>query len=110
MAELDYKELLEGMLTAGRSVLADAWPEVADIATSSFKTLALTLTEIGKMKKSGVISEEQARLLLNMHKNTARIILLSVELKKELKAEAAINAALDAIKIPVNAAVGFDLL
>ncbi len=110
MAELNFKEILEGMLKAGKTVLSDDWPDVADIATSSFKTLALTLTEIGTMKNSGVISEEQARLLLNMHKNTARIILLSVKIKKELKAEAAINAALDAIKIPVNAAVGFDLL
>jgi hypothetical protein len=110
MAELDFKAILGSMLEAGRGVLAEDWPAFADIATSSFKTLALTLTEIEEMKKNGAISEEQARLLLNMHKNTTKIILLSIDIKKDLKAEAAINAALNAIKIPVNAAVGFELL
>jgi hypothetical protein len=110
MGKLDLTSILGTMLEAARTSLKENWPSVSKIAESSFRTLAQTLVDIEDMKKDGSISEEQARLLLSMHKNTAKIVLLSVELVGLVKAEAAVNAALNAIKIPVNAAIGFALL
>ena len=110
MGELNFKQILEDMLSAARTTLGDNWPAVSGIASSSFKTLAQTLVDIEEMRKAGEISEEQARLLLNMHQNTLKIVLLSVHLIDLIKAEAVINAAFDAIKIPVNAALGFKIL
>lgn len=102
--------MLEEMVAVAKSTLEENWPAVADIATSSFKTLAQALADIQQMKADGTISDEQARLLLNMHRNTAKIVLLSVDVIDIVKAEAVINAALNAIKIPVNAALGFHIL
>jgi hypothetical protein len=45
-----------------------------------------------------------------MHKNTTKIVLLSVEVVGIVAAEQAINAALDTVKTAVNTAVGFGLL
>lgn len=110
MAKLILTTLLEEMVAAARTTLEENWPTVAAVASSSFKTLAQALVDIQDMKKDGTISDEQARLLLNMHKNTAKIVLLSVDVIDIVKAEAVINAALNAIKIPVNAALGFHIL
>jgi hypothetical protein len=110
MGKLNVNTILEEMVTAARTTLEENWPSVSDIASSSFKTLAQALVDIEQMTNDGAISGEQARLLLNMHKNTAKIVLLSVNVIDIVKAEAVINAALNAIKVPVNAALGFPIL
>jgi hypothetical protein len=110
MAKLNFTTIFGEMVAAARTTLEENWPTVSDIASSSFKTLAQALVDIEQMKNEGSISDEQAKLLLNMHKNTAKIVLLSVKVIDLVKAEAVINAALNAIKIPVNAALGFPIL
>ena len=110
MNTLDFSALLKQMLDAAKNTLANKWPVVKDLATSSFKTLAHSLIDIEEMKIDGTITEEQARLLLDMHKNTAKIVLLSVEVVGIVAAEEAINAALDSVKTAVNTAIGFALL
>ncbi|MDB5020608.1 MAG: hypothetical protein JWQ28_1735 [Pedobacter sp.] len=110
MAKLNFITIFEEMVAAARTTLAGNWPAVADIASSSFKTLAQALVDIEQMKNDGTISDEQAKLLLNMHKNTSKIVLLTVDVIDIIKAEAVINAALSAIRIPVNAALGFQIL
>ncbi len=110
MNKLDFSALLKQMLDAAKNTLASKWPSVKDLATSSFKTLAHSLIDIEEMKLAGTITEEQARLLLDMHKNTVKIVLLSEEIIGIVAAEEAINAALDSIKTTVNTAIGFALL
>ena len=110
MGKLDFSTLLDQMLESAKTQLAGNWPSVKEITTSSFKTLVNSLVDIEQMKLEGTITEEQARLLLNMHKNTAKIVLLSVEIIGIVAAEQAINAALDVIKDTVNTAVGFAIL
>jgi hypothetical protein len=110
MGKLDLTSILAAMLDAAKTSLEENWPSVSKFAGSSFRTLAQTLVDIEEMTHEGVISQEQARLLLSMHKNTTKIVLLSVELVGLVKAEAALNAALNAIKIPVNAAIGFPIV
>jgi hypothetical protein len=110
MAKLDFIKIFGEMVAAAKTTLQENWPAVSDIASSSFKTLAQAMVDIEEMRSEGSITEEQARLLLNMHKNTAKIVLLTVDVIDLVKAEAVINAALNAIKIPVNAALGFPIL
>jgi hypothetical protein len=110
MEKLDYSSLLNQMLNSAKSILADKWPAVKDLATSSFKTLAQSLVDIEEMRLNGTITEEQARLLLDMHKNTVKITLLSEEIIGIVAAEEAINAAIDSIRNIVNTAIGFSLL
>ena len=110
MDNLDFSTLLKQMLGAARNVLADKWPAVKDLATSSFKTLAQSLVDIEQMRLDGTISEEQARLLLDLHRNTVKITLLSEEIIGIVAAEEAINAAIDSVRNTVNTAIGFALL
>jgi hypothetical protein len=110
MAKLNFTSIFQEMVGAAKTTLEENWPAVSDIASSSFKTLAQALVDIEQMKNDGSISNEQASLLLNMHKNTTKIVLLSVDVIDIVKAEAVINAALSAIKVPVNAALGFHIL
>jgi hypothetical protein len=110
MGKLNFTTIFEEMVSAAKSTLEENWPSVSDIASSSFKSLAQALVDIEQMKNENTISDEQAKLLLNMHKNTLKIVLLSVKVIDLVKAEAVINAALSAIKIPVNAALGFPIM
>ncbi len=110
MNTLDFSTLLTQMLDAAKNTLANKWPAVKDLATSSFKTLAHSLLDIEEMKIDGTITEEQARLLMDMHKNTAKIVLLSVEVVGIVAAEEAINAALNSVKTAVNTAIGFTII
>jgi predicted ATP-grasp superfamily ATP-dependent carboligase len=110
MNKLDFSKLLGEMLGAAKNKLADKWPAVEGIATTSFKTLAQTLVDIEDMTLKGTITGEQAALLLDMQKNTAKMVLLSVEIVGIVAAEEAINAALDVVRDVVNTAISFPLL
>ena len=110
MANLQVSELLNQMLGAAKVNLTDKWPQVKDLATNSFTKLAQVLVDIEKMKLNGTISNEQARLLFDMEKNTFKIVMLSIEIMGILAVEAALNAALKVLKSVVNTALGFDLI
>lgn len=110
MSTIDFSKILGDMLGAAKSQLADKWPAVESLATSSIKTLAQSLVDIEEMSLKGTITKEQASLLLNMHKNTAKMVLLSVEVVGIVAAEQAINAALDVVKDAINNTIGFGLI
>lgn len=110
MSTIDFSKISGDMLNAAKSQLADKWPAIESLATSSINTLAQSLIDIEEMSLTGKISKEQAALLLNLHKNTAKMVLLSIEVIGIVAAEQAINAALDIVKGPINAALGFGLI
>ncbi len=110
MPQLDVTTILNNMLAAAKTCLAGKWPAIEDIASTTFKSLAQNLADIQTMKKKGTITNEKAALLVDMQKNAIRIALLSEEGMGLLAAEAAINAALDAVRTTVNTALGFGLL
>lgn len=110
MSKIDFSSVLNEMIGAAKNSLADKWPEVEELGTSSFKSLAQGLVDIEVMRLNGKITEEQARLLLDMNRSTLKIVLLSIEGIGLVAVEEAINAALNAVKDVVNTAVGFALL
>lgn len=110
MSKIDFSSILNEMIGAAKNSLADKWPEVEELGTSSFRSLAQGLADIEIMRLNGKITEEQARLLLDMNKSTLRIVLLSIEGIGLAAVEETINAALNAVKKTVNTAVGFVLL
>lgn len=110
MGSLNSSNLLNQMIGAAKVVINDKWPEVRDLGTSSFKSLAEGLVDIERMKSENKVTDEQAKLLIDMHKNTLRIVLLSVEGLGILAVEGAINAALNVIRDVVNTATGINLL
>ena|SRR5436305_5646238 len=110
MAALDIKNIVAQMSAAAGGVLKDKWPDARSFAESEFEKLAHTFVSIGEQFAARKINAEQAELLLDIQKNAARTVLLSLEGLAILAVEEAINAALDAVKSAVNTAVGFALL
>ena len=107
---MNTEELLQQMLDAAKGPIGESWPGVRALATSAFKTLAQNMVDIGIMKAAGEISEEQARLLTDMQKNTLKTVLLTEKGLGLLAVEAAINAALGVVAGTVNKAIGWELL
>ena len=110
MASIDANELLTEMLKAVKKSLEDKWPQVRDLATSEFRKFSQNIEDIKKMKSNGTITIEQARLQLDIQKNSIKTVLLTEEGLGLLAVEAAINAAIDVIKEAVNKIIGWALL
>ena len=110
METIDANELLEKMLKAVKKSLEDKWPQVRDLARSEFGKFARNIEDIKNMKKKRKITKEQAALQLDIQKNSIKTVLLTEEGLGLLAVEAAINAAMDAIRATVNKAIGWALL
>jgi len=110
MAQLSFGDIFEKMLEAAKGQLENHWPTIKDLATSSIKTLAQNIVDIERMEEDGTITEEQAKLKLQLQKDAFKILLLTNEAIGLLIVEAALNAALNAIKEIVNTAIGFVLI
>jgi hypothetical protein len=109
-ARLDVEKLVQLMSGAAVGVLRKEWPAVRSYAETEFRKLGETVKLIAEQAAAGEISEEEAALLLDMQRNAMRSVLLTVEGIGILAAEQAINAALDAARAPINAAVGWAIL
>ena len=102
--------LVKEMLAAARGEVAERWPEVRIYAEAEARKLAQTLVMIEKLKASGRITKKQADILLDMQKQTSRMVLLTIEGLGLLAAEAAVNAAMKSIRDAVNDAIGWKLI
>lgn len=102
--------LVEAMTGAAKASLGRDWPKARAFAEPEFDKLARSLVSIGKMTVDGTITEQEAAALLDIHKNTTRTVFLTVQGLGLLAVENAINAALDAVKDTLNAALGIALL
>lgn len=98
------------MLQAARRSLGDDWGEARDYARTAFNNLARTLQMIERLMRRGKVTRQQARILLEIQKNTTRTVLLTVEGLGVVAAERAIDAALDAARDVVNRALGWKLV
>jgi hypothetical protein len=107
---LDVESLAKLMSDAAVRVLRKEWPAVGRYAETEFRKLGETVKLIAEQTAAGQISVEEAALLLDMQKNAMRSVLLTVEGIGILAAEQAINAALDAARAPINAAVGWAIV
>jgi hypothetical protein len=107
---IDVSALGKSIAEAVLGVLQKQAPDIRDYAEAEGVKLAQTIAQIEARYAMGKITEEHARLLLEMQKNAARTVLLTIEGLGLLAVEAAINAGLDVIKQTVNKAVGFALI
>lgn len=110
MANINVEQLLTSMLGAAQGVFGDKWPDVKDYAETEFEKLAKTLVMIETLKLKNQISEGEASVLLEMQKNTARAVMLTLQGMSLLLVEQAVNAALAVVKDTVNTTLGFTLL
>jgi hypothetical protein len=109
MAILDEK-LLREMLQAASGVLDKHWREIKPMAEEQFRQFGENIERIAELKAKGDITEEQARLQLNIQRNSIKIVLLSVKGLTTLAVESALNAAVDVVRKTVNTAIGWRIL
>lgn len=102
--------LAKEAVAAAKAEVADIWPEVKIYAESEARKLAQTLVMIEKLKAADKITKKQADILLDMQRQTSRVVLLTIEGLSLLAAEAAINAAIKSIRDTVNEAIGWKLI
>jgi hypothetical protein len=107
---IDVSDLSQKMVQAAADSLKRKWPSVKDFAETEFKHLAETLALIVRLKAEGKITEAQAKLHLDIQKNTTRMVLLTAEGLALLPVEAAINAALKVVGDTINSAIGLALI
>ncbi|MEH6640580.1 MULTISPECIES: hypothetical protein [Halomonadaceae] len=107
---IDVGELLEKMLDAAKAVLEEDWPEIKEHAETELKGIAEGIALVERLRLQGKISQKQAKSLIKMKRNTAQIVLLTLEGLGVLAVEKAINAAIKAIKDTVNGTLDFALL
>ena len=107
---LKASTLVKEMLAAAKGEVGERWPEIKVYAEAEAKKLAQTLVMIEKLKVSGRITKKQADILLDMQKQTSRVVLLTIEGLSLLAAEAAVNAAMKSIRDAVNDAIGWRLI
>jgi hypothetical protein len=107
---LNAAELATTMLNAALKVFKKKTPELKSYAEGEFKKIGQSMVTIEKMVVAGTISQDEAKLHLQLQAAASRTVLMTVEGLGLLEAESAINAALDAVRTTVNAALPFKLL
>ena len=107
---IDVGELLEQMLDAAKEVLEADWPEIKEHAETELKGIAEGIALVKRLRLQGKISQKQAKSLIKMKRNTAQIVLLTLEGLGIIAVEKAINAAIKVIKDTVNDTLDFALL
>lgn len=107
---LDLNEVKAAMIGAAKTSLATDWPKARDFAETELRKLAQSLKDIAALAAQGRVNRTQARALLAIHRNTTRMVLLTVKGLGKVAVENAINAALGAVATLVNKAAGFALL
>jgi hypothetical protein len=87
-----------------------ALPTVLHAASADFYFCRTIVVDIEQMKIDGSITDEQARLKIDLQNNAFKTVLLTEEGLGLLAVESALNAVISVIKTAVNTAVGFTLL
>jgi hypothetical protein len=110
MINLDTDQLLKDMLSAAKTSLTHHWEKAEINATEEFKKFTSKLAQIAEKKVAGDLSEEKARLLLEIQIDSMKIELLTIQGLTILATEAAINAAIDVVRGNVNRSLGWNVL
>ena len=110
MADIDFPKMIRDMIEAAKGQLTNHWKEAKPYMENETRAFAENIKLVAKLKLAGSISEEQARLYIEIQKNSMRIVLLTIEGLGILAVEAAINAAIDVVRSTVNTALGWAIL
>ena len=110
MAQIDVGALTGEIGSAMAAALAGGGKTAAIYAKNEAEKIAISIRQIGELYASGLIDAEEARLKLDIQKNTSRTMLLAVKEIGILTAEQAINAGMNVVRDAVNTALGFALL
>lgn len=110
MSSINIEETVGQMLEAAKGVFDEKWPDVKNFAESESKKFAQNMAEIELWKRTGEITESEAKSLSKLHQRSMKMVFTSLEGIGLAMAEKAINAALNVIKQVINTAIGWDVI
>lgn len=110
MPDLSVTDLFTDMLAAAKASLGKDFSKAKDFAKPEFQRLARSLVDIVKLVAEKKVNQQQAKSLLEIHRNTTKVVLLTIEGLGVIAVENAINAALDVVRTTINKAVKFALI
>lgn len=112
--DIDVKQLAGDMLKAAldavKPILGAKAGDVQKYLASESNKMAETLKSIAEGKAAGHITDQQAKILLDMQKNASLAVLAAVQGIGQQAATNALGAALNAVKDVINKVIGFPLL
>ena len=110
MSAIDVEALGSEIATKLVEILAGAGKDIASYAEAEGRKFAVSAAEIAALLANGTISDEEARLHMNIQKNASRAVLMAIEGISILAAERAINAALEIVGKVLQGATGVNFL
>src|SRR5262245_11391051 len=110
MAELSVAGLATDMLQAVKASLGKDFGKAKDFAKPELQRLARSLVDITKLVAEDKVTKQQAKSLLAIHRNTTKVVLLTIEGLGIIAVENALNAAFSVIRDTVNGFVKFALI
>lgn len=110
MNEQNIHDVTAKIREAVKVAMGDKWDEAKVFAESESRKFAASIAEIALWKETNAITEEQGRVLLQMHQRSMQMVITALEGVSLVLAERAINAAIDAIGDIVNGLIGWELI
>lgn len=107
---LDVEKLVKDMTDGAAKELARKWPKARAFAEPQLRRLADELARIEALRAVAKITPEDAQDQIELQKEAFRSVMSTVEGIAELVVERTLNAALAAIRAPVEKILGFPLV
>lgn len=106
---LEVEKLVKDMTDGAARVLATKWPKARAFAEPQIRKLVEEIARIEALRSAGKITVDDAQDRIAMQKEALQSVMSTVDGIAVLAVERAVNAALAAIRAPVEKALGFPL-
>jgi len=110
MAKLDKEQIYQEMMEAVKVILKDHWQKAKPFAEKQIMLFTESLETIERLKDQEILTEEQAKLYIDIQRSSLRIALITVDGLQSLAVERAINTALNIVKKTINTAIGWKII
>lgn len=106
MPSIDIGQLATDAFGAMLPIIRDQGARIVEFAKSEAVKIASSVEQIGRLRLSGVINDEEMALHLEIQKSASRAVLMAVQGMGILAAEQAVNAALSVVTGTVGRVLG----
>jgi hypothetical protein len=93
----NVKVLAESMLNTARPLVGDRWFQERHVARLELRLLAESAAEIDQLLRQGLITPDRARQMFEIHRTSARSVLMTSKELADGSANAVIRAAVAVI-------------
>jgi hypothetical protein len=107
---LNVGQILGDMVGAAKSTAADQWGEIKTAVTFEMRMLAQRIVQIVKLRTSGQIDNDDAKLFFLMARNNGVAAIAMATALTGIAVQKIMDAALGVVKTTVNSAIGFALI